>query len=304
MTDKTQIEAMGIDKFNERLAHNARKNHLEEVATSPAAATTVLWSPEWRHSPVPPRAPLRLMVGATPRTGNNWLTHLLSRVYDIPLVLGPNTPDELPDDQGSYVFYQHFLPTEQVLTWGSRNHVQFVTLTRHPADVFLSLYKLINDLEKTGMDQSITSCSWYRKLIGRPLSAPEVFDFIVNDFDEVHNSLFWIQSGRALKVRYEDLNMRTEETLLELTRQIRPVSLEHIRQAIAECTKDKMRQQSDFLRINVRKGSVGEGREKLSPRHLELIRCKYADELETLGYQQEWAHAEQPAIALPFTHAA
>ena len=44
--------------------------------------------------------PLRLAIVSTPRTGNNWLQHLLSRVYNLPRLSPVNLPNvrwtELP----------------------------------------------------------------------------------------------------------------------------------------------------------------------------------------------------------------
>jgi hypothetical protein len=162
--------------------------------------------------------------------------------------------------------------------------VTLVTITRNPADIFFSLYQFVNALKQADLGGEITADPRYRKLIGNALDSAEVLDFLVHDFNEVTGSALWILSGKALVVRYEDLNPRPEATLAELCKRIWPVPVERIRDAIAACGKDALRGQSAALGVIVRRGLVGEGLQTLLPIHRQLIREKYADELPILGY--------------------
>lgn len=227
----------------------------------------------------------RIMIAASPKCGNNWLVQLLSMVYVLPTpqVQSINALPWIEHDR--FVFYEHFRPTQQVLDWGRENNVTFITLLRHPVDLFISLYHFLNHMAETGLDPSITSIPTYAKLIGQPLDGKSVFDFMINDFREPTISLSWIHSGKALVVRYEELNKETESTLVRLTNQIEPVGRKRVQFAMHKCTKDKMRKRAKFLKVNVRKGVIGEGKEVLSDRHLNLIREKYGAEFAALGYQ-------------------
>jgi hypothetical protein len=85
-------------------------------------------------------APARIAVLSTPRSGNNWLRHLLTRLYDIPSLAAHNPADldwmGLPPH---CVFGIHWHPVPPFLTLLERHGFRMVALARHPLDVLISI---------------------------------------------------------------------------------------------------------------------------------------------------------------------
>ena len=284
-----------LDAFNRRLAAE-----LQDRPDALAGSAAGQISPEpWdqaaaeastiRYKAHPQRKPpdLRIMIGASPRTGNNWLSHLLAEVYGLTRVFEIGGADRLPlvRPDVSFLLYQHVPPSQQVLDWGDSRNVTFVTVTRHPADVFLSFYHLVNDFSRTNLGGNFNKQPGVEKIVGQPLDSDRVYDFLANDFAQLYMSLYWVLSERAISVKYEDLNRETEKTLLALTEKIHPVAVTQVRAAIEECSKEKMRTKSEFMKLNVRKGNVGDGMRALNDRHFDVLRRRLADELPVLGYE-------------------
>jgi len=284
-----------IDAFNQRLASELadKPDSLAGAAASQispapwdqaaAEATTIRYKAHPKQRP----PDLRIMIGASPRTGNNWLSHLLAEVYGLTRVFEIGGADRLPlvRPDVPFLLYQHVPPSQQVLDWGESRKVTFVTVTRHPADVFLSFYHLVNDFSRTNLGGNFNKQPGVEKIVGQPLDSDSVYDFLANDFAQLYMSLYWVLSERAISVKYEDLNRETEKTLLALTEKVHPVAVEQVRAAIEECSKEKMRTKSEFMKLNVRKGNVGDGMRALNDRHFEVLRRRLADELPVLGYE-------------------
>ena len=86
------------------------------------------------------RTPLRIAIVSTPRSGNTWLWHLLTAVYDMPGIAA-HTPLEVEWDR---------LPERVVLQMHWKRHPAFeakllkygfrvVVMVRHPLDVLISI---------------------------------------------------------------------------------------------------------------------------------------------------------------------
>ena len=75
------------------------------------------------------QAPLRIMVVSTPKTGNTWIKHLLSAIYDLPLeplkVLF--TTEEMDALGERWIGQQHYYPLPRLLRWAEENGVVLVT---------------------------------------------------------------------------------------------------------------------------------------------------------------------------------
>ena len=128
-----------------------------------------------------------------------WLERLLAHVYDVPsidLTLNSGVPPAIDED--SFVTHQHYLPTPELLDWGSREGVWFFTLTRHPGDVFVSLYHYVNRFEDIWSQNGWTGFSRSHVMMGKEIDSPEVLDFLANDFGSfIVRSLAWVGSGAS-----------------------------------------------------------------------------------------------------------
>ena len=57
-----------------------------------------------------------------------------------------------------------------------------------------------------------------------------------------------------------------------------------IKTAIKNCSAENMRQRDEDLEKHIRKASVGDWRNHLGEKHLEIIRAKHAERINQLGY--------------------
>ncbi len=288
--------ADAIDAFNGQLEADLRSRPAAAGGGARDQMSPLPWNAaQAKHSPIRrdaswtwrKRPDLRIVIGGSPRTGNNWLTYLLAEAYRLPRLLriGPADNLALIKPRTPFVLYQHVPPSRRFLDWGADRDVRFVTMTRHPADVFLSLYHLANNYERTGLGGDFNRQYGVEKILGQPLDSESVYDFLTHDFGHIYISLYWVMSGKAIVVRYEDLHANTERTLLELTAKIMPVDVSAIRRAMRRCSKKRMRRKSPFMRFSVRTGATGEGAQTLNETHLAILRRRLADELPALGYE-------------------
>ena len=92
-------------------------------------------SPEQRRG-----TPPRVVLLSTPRSGNNWLRHLLARLYDVPSLAVHNPADldwaALPPH---CVLGIHWHPVPAFLSLLERHGFRAVALARHPLDVLISV---------------------------------------------------------------------------------------------------------------------------------------------------------------------
>ena len=229
---------------------------------------------------------MRLFIAGSQKTGNVWLERLLSLTYDIPaidLALISEVPPPIEED--SYVTHQHYLPSADFLAWGKQQRVRFITITRHPADVFVSLYHYVNRFAELWSTSGWLGVNRAHVMIGRDIDDPEVLRFLADDFRSyIVRSLAWLRSGESLIVRYEDLKTDPRRELKQLTDQIRPVADHLIEQAVEASHFDKMRRESRLLELHCRRGKAGGWHDELGPRHVEIFRRSFERELELLDY--------------------
>jgi hypothetical protein len=84
--------------------------------------------------------PIRVVIASTPRTGNTWLRHLLSTVYQIPTIAVHN-PRDLDWDQlpPECVLQMHWHPIPSFLSRLEKGGFRVVVMARHPLDVLISI---------------------------------------------------------------------------------------------------------------------------------------------------------------------
>jgi hypothetical protein len=229
---------------------------------------------------------LRVLLVATPKTGNVWLRSLLSEVYRLPVRDVSGDEFELPRvSRRRYVGQQHYMPRTELLEWGARAGITFVTLLRHPADVFVSYYHHVNRRASFITRNGVHPGNPAFGMIGESLDSPAVLGYLETDFKKaLGRSIAWAESGRALVVRYEDLHQSPVETLATLTDDIYPVRRARLESAVSMCHIDTMRRRGGRFRQHCRRGVVDGWRDELGPTHLEIFRTVYAQEFARLGY--------------------
>ncbi len=231
---------------------------------------------------------MRIIVASPPKTGNVWVKHLLSKIYGLEILTPePSDTETLKAfvEKGLFkegtIFHQHFWPARDLFEAVAAVSCHFITMIRNPYDTFVSYYYFANNFPEI-----LTVGDPGGVLIGRPLDDPEVLDFLARLYGELHLKLgyAWVNSGKSL-VRYEDLYEKPLETLKSLTDRLRPVDDDLIRYAIETCAADKMKAQDGTLARHIRQAKVGDWRNHLSWKHLEIFRDHHADLIRALGYE-------------------
>lgn len=229
--------------------------------------------------------PLKIVVAATPKTGNNWVKYLLAEIYGLSQVaLQPNyRVDDWSLFGERWIGHQHYLPEAGLVERAQNCGVRFVTVLRHPADVLVSLRHF---MDRTGAP-GVTD--WHLPESMR-LDGPGAYGMHTRLYVEhgfylaLHTSICWLHVDGTLAVRYEDLIARPFETLRDLTDRIQPVPEEKLRAAIASCDIDRMRAAHGATLF--RRGGAGGWRLELPReiRHCLATWRPYPAQFAALGY--------------------
>lgn len=243
---------------------------------------------------------LKIMVVSTPKTGNTWVKHLLSSVYDLSIVnVGPMfNPKELDALGARWITHQHYPAQTDLIEWGKHNNVVFVTTIRHPGDVLISLFHYIRNYG----DRSVFAGHPPRimaqdgDVIGEHtvsyLKAENGF------FAYLGISLNWMRSGESLLVRYEDLWRDPITTLQDLTASIWEVSPDCIERAVDMCDIDVLRVVYGDGPKFFRQGGVGGWKQVLPQQVIDTLHNTdpYPAQFAALGYTLE---SDDPLTTLP-----
>jgi hypothetical protein len=159
-----------------------------------------------------------------------------------------------------------------------------VTTIRHPYDVFVSLYFYIQRLPHL-----FQPGTHFFSLIGKAIDDPETIDYLKRGEDgfgmQIALALDWVQSGRSIVVRYEEMMADTPHALRGITDRIRPVSDEKIRRAVKANQASTLRRKSRTLNSHIRSGTSGDWRNHLTAVHLDAINSAHGPQIERLGYR-------------------
>jgi len=190
----------------------------------------------------PQNVPMRIVLLSTPRSGNNWLRHLLAKLYRIPSLAVHNPADvdwaTLPL---RCVLGIHWHPVPPFLSLLERHGFRALVLARHPLDVLVSILHFalhaptVRWLEGEGGDE--------RPLYGAmPRSAPFLeYAAGARAAALLCVSREWWTVPGCLRVRYEELVADPHRTLervadgLGVAPQVPPDT------ALAETTIPKLR---------------------------------------------------------------
>lgn len=243
---------------------------------------------------------LKILIVSTAKTGNTWLRHLLSTIYDLPTAEPPLQFDPSAINQlgARWVGHQHYHPQFELLTWAKQNNVVLLTTVRHPGDALVSLYHHVHNhpndanygveamlIEKDGDAAGQTIVAFV-----------EGFFYVV-----LNTSITWIYTGRSQIVRYEELWRDPVATLVALTDRIYPVARDRVERAVEQCDISMMRKVSGPARKFFRQGGVGGWRKELSAEVIDLFRHHdpYPAQFAALGYTLDPADPLIDAPAVP-----
>ena len=245
-----------------------------------------------------PSPVLRILIAATPKTGNTWLKLLLSKLYGLPVVSLPVSfsAQSWPPGGVRWVAHQHVEPTPALLDWAARNAVTVVTTLRHPGDVLVSLFYYA---------QWAASNSEMRRLADDgPEMGANVRDYVASRrfARQLVISAQWLKAG-AVGIRYEDLLRDPLDSLEQLATNIAPTTAECIRCAVACCEIGVLRALKGREARHFRAGKQGQWIDVVPPAVLAVLRSDayYQRILSQLGYVFD---AEVAAASTPFDYSA
>jgi hypothetical protein len=268
------------------------------VTVSPASRLT-LRNPPAYATPLDP-ARLKILVVGTPKAGNTWIKHLLSVVYQLPIVsLHENfSANDWAALGPRWIGQQHYDPTHDIRAWADRENAVFVAPIRHPGDVLISLRHYVLKRGVAPTDNSLEPGFMLKDPPGVHGIHTQVF--LHHGFPLLlHLSIYWLRRGWAHGVRYEDLWRFPLETLRTLTNQILPVTDRTLHHALCACEIDLMRTTVNPSGDLVRKGGIGAWRTELPA----LIKADlageepYPDQFRALGYTMDEAEADNLRVA-------
>jgi hypothetical protein len=241
---------------------------------------------------------MRIVISSPPKMGNKWIKCLLSRVYDLQWVIGEDSPDtnierfELFVSEGRFpdntIFHQHCKYKPKICDIIDEIPAHLVTIVRDPYDAFVSMYHWIQT--RTDYDRERGRVRKKERprdaMVGKPIDDPLILEYLADGYgQQIQRAHEWVNSGRAIVVRYEDLHRDPVEALTRVTNQIEPVDTARIEKAVEACSVDNMRKMSKRMSQHVRAAKVGDSRDKLGEPHLKIFREKYSDLLTSLGYE-------------------
>lgn len=221
---------------------------------------------------------MRIIVISQPASWHAKLRALLRQIYGLKdlnhdLVELPGNADEfqksvgtrkLPDNS---ILSHHYPPTRGLIDSLESIDCHIVFCIRDPYDAFESLY--LNANSKGGIPLVAST----RALKNIPLDNQKVLEFIRSTYgDYLKSSLLWMESRKALVIRYEELIRNTKDVLKQLCGFILGVSDEQITSSLSNSGLE--------TRINEYHTQT-----RLNACHLWEINDNFASIVEAMGYK-------------------
>jgi hypothetical protein len=240
------------------------------------------------------RRAMRILIAAPPKTGNVWLKCILGSIYDLEWLENTEIPPRADVDafkewieqggfRGGTIFHQHYDYSDELCHLVEAVPAHLVTIVRDPYDAFVSTYFTI---QQRAADQKLgkTRAS---VLAGKSLDHPDTLAFLESGGyrKNLYKAADWLHSGRAVVLRYEELQRDPISHLKRATDHIDPVAPEVIARALEECSVENMRQRDPELAKHVRTATVGDSKKYLGEEHLAIFRERYADLIRRMGYE-------------------
>ncbi|MBI4476791.1 MAG: sulfotransferase domain-containing protein, partial [Acidobacteria bacterium] len=229
-------------------------------------------------------ANLKILIVATPKTGNVWLKNLLALIYDLPQL---DFPTELTEQTvgalgDKWVAHQHLQPSVEILDLLKQYGVTVVTIVRHPCDALVSLRHFVPH----------ATDEWTHDVMAMEMlkDGDEIGDHTLNYVRQhfavqLNLSLLWMRLG-ACAVHYENLLADPLQTLEGLTRILPPTQPWRIRAAVVLSDFHRMKRHNHGRSHHFRHGVSGEWTTELPPEIVEVFLTQepYPTQFAALGY--------------------
>lgn len=240
---------------------------------------------------------MRIVISSPPKMGNKWLKCLLSRTYDLKWIIGDDSPNTNPEQFAKFIrdgkfpentiFHQHCKFKPRLCNIIDSVPAHLVTIVRDPYDAFVSMYHWMQTRTQYDLERGRVRPKDRPRngMFDKSIDDPAILEFLSSHYGEhMQRASDWVNSGRAIVVRYEDLHRDAVAALTAATDKIEPVDPERVRQAVEACRAENMRNMSQRMSKHVRTAKVGDSRDKLNDAHLQIFRDKYADLVTSMGY--------------------
>jgi hypothetical protein len=228
---------------------------------------------------------LRLALISTPRTGNNWLLNLLSRVYGLPGFSPtslPNVPwQDLPPECAIIL---HWRRTPELVKLLQIHRFQAITMARHPLDVLLSiLHFTLREptdgwLEGEGGNE--------QPILGLAPGSQGFLDYACGPRARALLGVTgdWWDAPDCLQVRYEDLVENPKLVMERLAEALGVPPRFSPEAAAASTTLPRLRAQFTDRQHHFWQGKPGLWKELLPHDHAQQIARTHEECFHHLGY--------------------
>jgi hypothetical protein len=182
------------------------------------------------------------------------------------------------------IFHQHYDYSEEFCDLAAAVPAVVTTIIRDPYDQFVSLYFFVQ--AQAGSSKRAAKGRAADIMVGKPIDHPDALAYLQHGFgNDLRKGDAWLQSGRSVVVRYEELHTDPQMALERATSRIAPVEPERIVQAIEACEASNLLRSRKGLSKRIRSASVGDWRNHLGEPHLAIFRSQHAEVIRRLGYE-------------------
>ena len=236
---------------------------------------------------------MRVLIAAPRKTGNAQLRCLLAAAYGLELVSSRDAPDdvdfsrvtawlgELPNRSVAHTSYRH---TAELELLAATLGITPVAVVRHPFDLFVSIYEIAQRRSAKKGRQIDAAAAW-APLEDTELDDPAVLAYVREGFsDEIAWLTEWHDSGVPI-VRFEVLEADPSLALTGLSAHLGALDRDAIARAVAICPAENLVRSSPVRGRRMPAVSAGVWRKRLSADHIAILRDRYGDDVERLGYE-------------------
>jgi hypothetical protein len=239
-----------------------------------------------------PSTPLRVLFGAARKSGNARLRCLLASAYELHVI----NPRDVPSGQdvAGFMSWLDALPPRSVagtsapcspelIVTAARNGITLIGVLRHPFDLFISNYDVAHQRAARERNTPEDAAFWSR-LAGWALDGPEMLEYAQHGFGQ---EIAWLMSwheGAAATVRFEQLETDPSRALSDLGPVLGERSAIDIAHAIEICPSENVVVSRPARGRRMSALPSGSWRERLPQDLQDILRGRYAEAVEKLGY--------------------
>lgn len=239
-----------------------------------------------------PERDMRVVISAPRKSGGAHLRCLLSMAYDLkapPLSPpGSNEPTAvaawlagLPENSVSTCD----IPHADIEKPASASGVHLVGIIRHPFDLFVSNFDVLQQRAVRGVEDDENIRSWSH-LSGQDLDGEPVRQFATTSFAiEVRTLRDW--SNADCSVRYEDLLAEPGVALQAVSDSLGPLSEDQVRHAVALCPAENVVLSRPGRGRRMPALPPGSWRERLPASLATTLRDTFGADVVALGYEAD-----------------